>query len=92
MHSNDYKSFKTIIIIGFVPLENIAFIWSRCYIAGEELQNLGRSSGKDLYRATPALTRSLGFCGLTHRTKLFSRLLPQDKDIEDLIKPGSPRD
>ena len=86
------KALKKLLLLVYVPLENIAFIWSRCFIAGEKLQNLGRSSGRDLYRATPALTRSLGFCGLTRRTKLFSRLLPQDKDIEDLFKPGSPRD
>ena len=68
------KALKQLLLLVYVPLENIAFIWSRCYIAGEELQNLGRSSGRDLYRGTPALTRGLDFCGLICRTKLFSRL------------------
>jgi hypothetical protein len=48
----------------------------------EELQNLGLYSalrafehaGRDLYRATPAVTRDLGFSGLIRRTAPFSRL------------------
>ena len=30
-----------------------------------------------LYRATPAVTRNLGFCGIITRTASFSRLLRQ---------------
>jgi hypothetical protein len=48
-------------------------------IAGEGLQNLGLYSGlwagRDLYRATPAVTRDLGFSSLIRRTAPFSRLL-----------------
>jgi hypothetical protein len=47
-------------------------------IAGEGLQNLGLCSALrafDLYRATPAVTRDLGFSGLIRRTAPFSRLL-----------------
>jgi hypothetical protein len=35
----------------------------------------GLWAGRDLYRATPAVTRSLGFSGLIWRTAPFSRLL-----------------
>jgi hypothetical protein len=51
-------------------------------IAGEGLQNLGLYSalralwaGRDLYRATPAVTWDLGFSGFIRRTIPFSRLL-----------------
>jgi hypothetical protein len=46
-------------------------------ITGEGLQNLGLCSGaqgllagRDLYRATPAVTRDLGFSGLIQRNLL----------------------
>jgi hypothetical protein len=35
----------------------------------------GLWAGRDLYRATPAVTRDLGFSGLIRRTAQFSRLL-----------------
>jgi hypothetical protein len=35
----------------------------------------GLWAGRDLYRATPAVTRDLGFSGLIRRTAPFSRLL-----------------
>jgi hypothetical protein len=35
----------------------------------------GLWSGRDLYRATPAVTRGLGFSGLIRKTAPFSRLL-----------------
>jgi hypothetical protein len=35
----------------------------------------GLWAGRDLYRATPAVTRDLGFSGLIRRTASFSRLL-----------------
>jgi hypothetical protein len=50
-------------------------------IAGEGLQNLDLCSElrafeqEDFYRATPAVTRGLGFSGLIRRTAPFSRLL-----------------
>jgi hypothetical protein len=53
-------------------------------IAGEGLQNLGLCSalrglglwaGRDLYRATPAVTWGLCFSGLIRRTDPFNRLL-----------------
>ena len=51
-------------------------------ITGEGLQNLGLCSalrafwaGRDLYRASPAVTRDLGLSGLIRRTTPFSRLL-----------------
>jgi hypothetical protein len=36
---------------------------------------LGLWIGRDIYRATPAVTRDLGFSGLNRRTTPFSRLL-----------------
>jgi hypothetical protein len=35
----------------------------------------GLWAGRDLYRATPAVTRDLGLSGLTRRTAPYSRLL-----------------
>jgi hypothetical protein len=35
----------------------------------------GLGAGRDLYRATPAVTRDLGFSGLIRRTAPFCRLL-----------------
>jgi hypothetical protein len=35
----------------------------------------GLWAGRDLYRATPAVTRGLGFSGLIRRTAPFSRFL-----------------
>jgi hypothetical protein len=39
------------------------------------LGSQGLWAGRDLYRATPAVTRDLGFTGLIQRTAPFSRLL-----------------
>ena len=39
------------------------------------LGTFGLGAGRDLYRATPAVTRDLGFSGLIRRTAPFSRLL-----------------
>jgi hypothetical protein len=35
----------------------------------------GLCTGRDLYRATPAVTRGLGFSGLIRKTAPFSRLI-----------------
>ena len=40
---------------------------------------------KDLYRATPAVTRGLGFCGLIQRAALFSHLLEQERCTEAFL-------
>ena len=51
------------------PVEYIAFIWRhhlqwRLQYFGILLWAYSLSAGRDLYRATPAVTRGLGFCGL----------------------------
>ena len=46
-----------------------------------------RLTGRDLCRATSAVTQDLGFCGLIQRT--LSRLVRQAKGNEDLILTGS---
>jgi hypothetical protein len=46
-----------------------------CKIYRPMLGAQGLSAGRDLYRATPAVTRDLGFSSLIRRTAPFSRLL-----------------
>jgi hypothetical protein len=65
----------------YVPLKNISLIWRRHHCrwrAAKFRPMLGAQvlwAGRDLYRATPAVTRHLGFSGLIRRTAPFSRLL-----------------
>ena len=65
----------------YVPLKNISLIWRRHHYqwrAAKFRPMLGAQglwAGRDLYRATPAVTRGLGFFGLIRRTAPFSRLL-----------------
>ena len=68
-------------LLFYVPLKNFSPIWRRHHYrwrAAKFRPMLGAQglwAGRDLYRATPAVTRSLGFSGLIRRTALFSRLL-----------------
>jgi hypothetical protein len=71
-----------LIIYYFTSNSRIFHIYGGVTIIGEGLQNLGMCSGaqgpragRDLYRATPAVTRGLGFPGLIRRTAPFNRLL-----------------
>jgi hypothetical protein len=65
----------------YVPLKNISLVWRRHHYrwrAAKFRPMLGAQglwAGRDLYRATPAVTRGLGFSGLIRRTAPFSRLL-----------------
>jgi hypothetical protein len=65
----------------YVPLKNISLIWRRhhCRWRAAKFRPMlgaqGLWAGRDLYRATPAVTRDLGFSGLIQRTASFSRLL-----------------
>jgi hypothetical protein len=70
------------LIIYCFTSRSIIFHWyGDVTIAGEGLQNLGRPmlgaqglwAGRDLYCATPALTRDLDFSGLIRRAAPFSR-------------------
>ena len=45
----------------------------------------------NLYSATPAMTRGLGFCDSSEGPPLFSHPLRQVRDTEDLFSPGSLR-
>ena len=45
--------------------------------------------GGDLHRATPAVTRDLGFCGLIRRTASSSRHLRQATDARTYYNPDS---
>ena len=60
----------------YVPLKNISFIWRRhhCRWRAAKFRPMlgaqGLWAGMDLYRATPAVTRDLGFSGLIRRTPL----------------------
>jgi hypothetical protein len=65
----------------YVPLKNLSLIWRRHHSrwrAAKFRPMLGAQglwAARDLYRATPAVTRNLGFSGLIRRTAPFSRLL-----------------
>jgi hypothetical protein len=68
-------------LLFYVPLKNISLIWRRhhCRWRAAKFRPMlgaqGLWAGRDLYRATPAVTRDLGFSGLIRRTAPFSRLL-----------------
>jgi hypothetical protein len=65
----------------YVPLKNISLIWRRhhCRWRAAKFRPMlgaqGLWAGRDLYCATPAVTRYLGFSGLIQRTAPFSRLI-----------------
>jgi hypothetical protein len=68
-------------LLFYVPLKNISLIWRRHHYWWRAakfrpmLHAQGLWAGRDLYRATPAVARGLGFSGLIRRTTPFSRLL-----------------
>jgi hypothetical protein len=65
----------------YVPLKNFSLIWRHhhCWWRAAKFRPMlgaqGLWAGRDLYRATPAMTPSLSFSGLIRRTAPFSRLL-----------------
>jgi hypothetical protein len=65
----------------YVPLKNFSLIWRRHHCRWRAtkfrpmLDAQGLWAGRDLYRATPAVTRDLCFFGIIRRTAPFSRLL-----------------
>jgi hypothetical protein len=65
----------------FVSLVNLSFTcrsqywWWRAVKFRPMLGAHGLGAGKDLYRATPAVTQGLGFTGLIRRSVPFSHLL-----------------
>jgi hypothetical protein len=64
-----------------VPLKNFSLIWRRhqCRWRAAKFRSMlgaqGVWAGRDLYRATPTVTRGFGFSGLIRRTSPFSRFL-----------------
>jgi hypothetical protein len=68
-------------LLFYVPLKNVSLIWIRhhCRWRTAKCRSIlgaqGLFAGRDLYRATPAVTWGLGFYGLIRRTAPFSRLL-----------------
>jgi hypothetical protein len=68
-------------LLFYVPLKNILLMWRRHHYRWRAakfrlmLGAQGLKAGRDLYRATPAVTKDLGFSGLIWRTASFSRLL-----------------
>jgi hypothetical protein len=71
-----------LIVCGFTSCTRIFHFYGNVTIAGEGLQKFrpmlgaqGLWARRDLYRATPAVTRDLGFSGLIRKTAPFSRLL-----------------
>jgi hypothetical protein len=68
-------------LLFYVPLKNCSLIWRRhqCRWRAAKFRPMlgaqGLWAGRDLFRATPAVTRDLGFSGLIRRTAPFSRLL-----------------
>jgi hypothetical protein len=68
-------------LLFYVLLKNISLIWRRhhCRWRAAKFRPMlgahGLWAGRDLYRATPTVTRGLGFSGLIRRTAPFSRLL-----------------
>jgi hypothetical protein len=69
----------------YVPLKNFSFIWKRHHWRWRAVKFRpmlgahGLWARRDLYRATSAVTRDLGFSGLIRRTALFNRLLRHTK-------------
>jgi hypothetical protein len=65
----------------YVLLKNFSIIWGRhhCWWRVAKFKPMlgtqGLWGGRDLYRATPAVTWDLGFSCLIRRSTLFSRLL-----------------
>jgi hypothetical protein len=70
-----------IILRFYVPLKNISLMWRRhhCRWRAAKCRPMlgaqGLLAGRDLYHATPTVTRDFGFSGLIRRTVPFSRLL-----------------
>jgi hypothetical protein len=68
-------------LVFYVPLKNISLIWRRhhCWWRAAKFRPMlrvqGLWAGRDLYRATPVVTRDFGFSGLIQRTAPFNCLL-----------------
>ena len=63
--------------------------WGR---GGVKIIKVKKQKGLKYFCAISTMTEDIGLYGLIRRTALFSRLLRQARDTEDLFWPGSPRD
>jgi hypothetical protein len=78
-------------LLFYVPLKNISLVWRRHHYrwwAAKFRPMLGAQglwAGRDLYRATLAVTRGLGFSGLIRWTAPFIRLLRHIKGYGESI-------
>jgi hypothetical protein len=69
----------------YIKVKNISIIWRRYYCRWRAakfrpmLSALGLWAGRNLYRATPSVTRDLGLSDLIQRTAPCSRLLRHAK-------------
>jgi hypothetical protein len=70
----------------YVPLKYFSLIWRRhhCRWKAAKFRPMlgaqGLWAGRDIYCATPTVTRGLGFSGLIRRTAPFSRLLRHTRE------------
>jgi hypothetical protein len=75
----------------YVPLKNISLIWRRhrCRWRAAKFRPMlcakGLWGGRDLFRATPAVTQGLSFSCLIRRTAPFSRLLRHTRECRGPI-------
>jgi hypothetical protein len=63
-------------LLFYVPLKNFSLVWRRHHYRWRGI----------FYRATPAVTRGLGFSGLIRRIASFSRLLRLTRGCEGFIR------
>ena len=80
-YNHAYEIDRLLFNIVLRPTENISLIWRHhlCRWRAAKFRPIlgtrGLWAGRDLCRATPAVTWDLGFCGLIRMTAPFSRLL-----------------
>jgi hypothetical protein len=78
----------------YAPLKNFSLIWKRHHYRWRAAQfrfmlgAQGLWARRDIYRATPAVTRGIGFSGLIRRTAPFNRLLRHTRGCGGPILTG----
>jgi hypothetical protein len=84
-------------LLFYVPIKNFSLIWRRhhCLWRAAKLRPMlgaqGLWAGRDLYRATPAVTRTLVFPVLSEGPPHLVASYDTLGDAEDLFLPGSSR-
>jgi hypothetical protein len=90
---NSIPMIFVLFILFYFPLKYFSLIWRRHRYRWRAakfrpmLDAQGIWAERDLYRATPAVTRDLGFSGLIWRTAPFSRLLRHTRGVEIYFNP-----